>query len=805
MRNVAAQAFAWLRRLADWRKWTVSGLLAAMLAVPVLVAVVAGVALVRQSAADRLADQRDERLALLHQGVVSALTAVQAERAGGDGENARAEVNSAAAQLNSLIATAGELGDPARKTASQLARLDEVRAVTAPVERIAAYSGVTTSLLDLDAALARSDTAAQELTSAYEYLAQQQVLVDAGLSGNAVEGSAVREVTALAANRINRFTASASTEDAAAFAAVVKPAALRARAELARSVLGPDGQFRAAIPVVRWRAEAQPVVTGTGQVVAGLAAAAAGSTTAAAAESVTYTRNLLIAMAVAAIVAGALITALLRRLRTSVKTLRTATLDIARTKLPETLGDVRDGRTDGVERPKLPTLTGGELSGVAAAFDSVCGAAIDAAAEQARMRSGYSEVFVNMFRRGQTLMQRQLSLIEKLEQNENSPEQLATLYQLDHLVTRMRRTTENVLVLSGTELVRRPAKPVPLASVIQAALSEIEQYQRVEVLDPPAAKIGDAAANDLIRMLAELLDNATSFSPPETKVTVQGQVLRDGSLSIAVVDTGIGMTDQEIVDINERLTRLGSAELARCRQVGLHVVGRLAGRHGLGIELLGGDRSSGVTAVLSVPADLVLDAERPGWADRRIAMRAAESRRVDAKPEPKPVVKDVRRLVVVGAKPAEPPREQIRELVEHAHQDVPDELPVRTPNRLVGRAGADGKSPAERVASGWFNARNTAVKPREVSVSTELDGTAEPSNWISAADEGWSVVETVSQAKPFAYTEDGLPVRERGAHLMPGSARVEVAAAKPGPDPSRARSRLSSFQLGLRKAKGEKR
>ncbi|MFD8494732.1 sensor histidine kinase [Amycolatopsis sp. NPDC059657] len=675
MRNVADRALAWMRGAADWRKWTVSGLLAAMLAVPVIVAVAAGVTLVRQSVSDRAEAQRVERLALLRQGVVSALAAVRAERAGS--ENAGAEANSAAAQLNSLLATVDDLGDPARKATSQLARLDEVRAVPDPDQRAAEYSVVTSSLLDLDAAVQRG-TALPQLTDA----------------------------------------------------------------------------------------------------------------TAAAAESATYARNLLIALAAAALAAGAVITAVLRRLRTSVKTLRTAALDIADSKLPGILGEVREGHADGLERPKLPPVTGGELSGVAAAFDSVCGAAIDAAAEQARIRSGYSEVFVNMFRRGQTLMQRQLALIEKLERNENSTEQLTTLYQLDHLVTRMRRTTENVLVLSGTELVRRPAKPVPLAGVIQAAISEIEQYQRVEVLDPPAAKVGDAAANDLIRMLAELLDNATSFSAPETKVTVQGQVLRDGSLSIAVVDNGIGMTDQEVVDINARLTRLGSAELAKCRQVGLHVVGRLAGRHGLGIELLGGDRSSGVTAVVSVPADLVLDAERPGWADRRIAMRAAETRRAEAKP--------VRRLAVVGADP-------VRELVEHAHQDVPDELPVRVPNRQVGRAGADGKSPAERVASGWFSARNTAVKPREVSVAAELDGTPRPENWISAADEGWSVVETISQAKPFAYTEDGLPVRERGAHLMPGSAATREPAAKAGPDPSRARSRLSSFQLGLRKAKDHNR
>jgi len=152
--------------------------------------------------------------------------------------------------------------------------------------------------------------------------------------------------------------------------------------------------------------------------------------------------------------------------------------------------------------------------------------------------------------------------------------------------------------------------------------------------------------------------------------------------------------------------------------------------------------------------------------------------------------------------PAHPvPRRSTRELVEQAHADVAEELPVRRPNQLIGQGGRKG--PAERAASGWFRVRNTAGQPRRVSLSAELTDVPEPQNWLSAADEGWSIVETISRTERYTYTEDGLPVRERGAHLLPGSA----AASAAGPqqpierDPVRTRSRLSGFQQGIRKAK----
>lgn len=861
--SAASRRLARVRALFEWRRWTVSVKLAAMLAVPVAVALVAGGGLVWHSASANTQAGQDEQTVQLGHGVQRTLAAVRTERAltsGATGQadadrldSARAEVDVAVTRLRGLLRTDGDLGRPAEAVRGGLVRIDEVRGLVVPGQRIRGYSEIAGSLLDLAAALpqrvadrrlSRALAAVTVLSQATEHLAQQQSLVDLRLSVGALGREApgqVRDATALAAGWLDQFSAIASSDELAAFSAAVSPSAVDARNALVTRVIGPADGVGASVDVGQWRAAGQPVVDGMGEVVERLGAATldtAGTLSSAAGAAL---RNLVVAMAVAVLAAGAVIIVLLGHVRRTSASLRAATRDIATTRLPELLVKVRDGRARETERPRLPVLDNNEFGAVALAFDVVCGEAIAAAAEQARMRSGYSDVFGNMFMRSQSLIQRQLHLIERLEEEQHAPEQLAMLYQLDHLVTRARRNNENVLVLSGTELVRKSTKPVPLAGVLQAAISEIEQYQRVELLDPPSAKVIDSAASDLIRMLAELLDNATSFSAPETKVTVQGQVLRDGSLSIAIVDNGIGMSDEEIHDVNDRLTRLGSTELAKSRRVGLLVVGRLAGKHGFGVELLGGDRSAGVTAVISVPAELLIGAERPGWADRRHAMRAAESRRAAAARHEQnggtnatvalnSVAKGggqvrhsngndggtLRRLVAVDSsvtrvtgeetgqsRPAQ--AEQWREeLIRQAHANVPDELPLRTPNGLIGKAGADGKSPAERVRSAWFGARDTAGMPREVSVAAEVAGEAPPRNWISAADEGWHIVETVSRAPQHTYTEDGLPMRRRGAHLVPGSVlSADRRAKRPiDRDPGQTRSRLSGFQQGVRKARG---
>jgi signal transduction histidine kinase len=547
------------------------------------------------------------------------------------------------------------------ETATSFARLDEVRAAPAATVRIGGYTTITAALLNLDStivqavtdtSLARSLRAAHSLTVSHEYLAQQQVLVDAALSGQASDGSlpaVLRAAGVLSAEWRAQFDSSAPPDVRSAYSAALPPGAAHARDDLVTQVLGTDGQLHTDVTIARWREVGQPVVTKTGDVIVGLDDSALATATANAGESSSVVRYLTIVLAMVAAGAVVVIVVVLRALRSSLKTLRNSAADIAGRRLPGVLRDVRDGLVDGAEPPRLPVIAGSELNGLGEAFATVCGEAVNSAAEQALIRSGYSEVFSTVFHRAGSLLEQQLVLIEELERTEESPEQLAALYQLDHLITRTRRNEENALVLSGSELDRRAAEPVPLTGVVQGAISEIEHYQRVDIVDPPVAKIVDTAANDLIRVLAELLDNATSFSAPETRVTVQGQVMRDGSLSVAIADDGAGMTDGEMLAANERLNRLGSAEFAKSRRVGLLVVGRLAGRHGIGVELLAGDRSVGVMAIVTVPAELVVEAERPGWADRRIAMEASSANHQPAGKGASAGGRKPRRLVAVEA------------------------------------------------------------------------------------------------------------------------------------------------------------
>ena len=243
---------------------------------------------------------------------------------------------------------------------------------------------------------------------------------------------------------------------------------------------------------------------------------------------------------------------------------------------------------------------------MARAFDAVHGEAVRLAAQQALLRDNVNAMFVNLSRRSQALVERQLNLIDRLEQDEQDPDQLASLFELDHLATRMRRNSENLLVLSGTDLSRRLTRPVPAAEVLGAAVSEVEQYARVQVGQTPELTVQGRAVNDLVHLIAELLDNATAFSDPVTKVTVRTAKTRKGELAIEIQDRGVGMGDQEIIDANERLADPPDVDVAVSRRMGLYVVARLAKRHDIKVRLRGNeDIEGGTTALVIVPETLI--------------------------------------------------------------------------------------------------------------------------------------------------------------------------------------------------------
>jgi signal transduction histidine kinase len=212
------------------------------------------------------------------------------------------------------------------------------------------------------------------------------------------------------------------------------------------------------------------------------------------------------------------------------------------------------------------------------------------------------QTLLGLARRGQGLLDRQLQLIDELERDERDPDRLEGFFRLDHLATRLRRNAETLLALAGTEPARRWERPVPVAGLLRAAIAEVEEYPRVELLAFDQAEVAGAAGFDLVHLLAELVDNAVAFSPPTAAVTVAGRADRGGYL-VEVTDRGLGMPEEELAWANQRLEGR-SAGPAGPERVGLVVVARLAGRHGIRVRL---DRSpaGGVAATVRLPARLL--------------------------------------------------------------------------------------------------------------------------------------------------------------------------------------------------------
>ncbi|GJF05338.1 nitrate- and nitrite sensing domain-containing protein [Pseudonocardia sp. D17] len=300
----------------------------------------------------------------------------------------------------------------------------------------------------------------------------------------------------------------------------------------------------------------------------------------------------------------AIIVLLARSLLKSLRLLRSSALDVAERQLPEAVESLRTGESPNANVEPVPIDSRDEVGQVARAFDAVHGQAVRLAADQAALQANVNSMFVNLSRRSQALVERQLQLIEQLENNEQDPDQLSNLFQLDHLATRMRRNSENLLVLAGTELSKRNIAPVPVVDVLRAAVSEVEQYQRIVVQSPPTATVVGRAANDLVHLLAELLDNATNFSPPDSQVVLSSTRTADGSILVEIADRGVGMAEHELTDANERLSGPAQVDVSASRRMGLFVVGRLAARHGIGVRL-GGSGAGGLTASVAVPAYLI--------------------------------------------------------------------------------------------------------------------------------------------------------------------------------------------------------
>ncbi|MBO0918166.1 sensor histidine kinase [Streptomyces laculatispora] len=316
-------------------------------------------------------------------------------------------------------------------------------------------------------------------------------------------------------------------------------------------------------------------------------------------DAVVNAAIVLVALLAAFVLAGLMA----RQMSRSMLRLRNAAFGIAEQRLPslvDQLSRTDPGRVDTRVQP-IPINSQDEIGEVARAFDQVHREAVRLAAEQAMLRGNVNAIFTNLSRRNQSLIEGQLTLITGLENNEADPDQLESLFRLDHLATRMRRNGENLLVLAGEEPGRRWNQPVPLVDVLRAASSEVESYERIELSGVPETEIHGQSVTDLVHLLAELLENATTFSSPQTKVRVTATRLPDSRVMIEIHDKGIGLTAEDFADINHKLANPPTVDAAVSQRMGLFVVGRLADRHGIRVQLRPSGEQAGTTSLVMLP------------------------------------------------------------------------------------------------------------------------------------------------------------------------------------------------------------
>ncbi|MFI6793791.1 nitrate- and nitrite sensing domain-containing protein [Nonomuraea sp. NPDC050383] len=576
---------------------------------------------------------------------------------------------------------------------------------------------------------------------------------------------------------------------------------------------------------------------------------------------------MIFAIAIAVLLVLVLIVTVLmaRSLSGPLRRLRREALLIAGRRLPETVQRLRDSDTSGsaaalAEVEPIGVVGDDEIGEVARAFDEVHREAVRLAGEESRLRSNVNAMFVNLSRRSQTLVERQITLIDGLEQGEQDESRLANLFKLDHLATRMRRNSENLLVLAGQDPPRRWSQPVKLVDVARASLSEVENYERVVLQVPDGVSVAGQAVNDVIHLLAELVENALSFSPRENRVTVSGSRIDGGGVMLSITDAGIGMTQDELAQSNERLTDAPTVDVSASRRMGLFVVARLAHRHGIRVQLRP-HASGGLTAMVLLP-DSLLGNPSPAYASSPSPAHEDAYNGPQLTPAPAPTPNWPAGGYQPGpghpSFPSGPPAQQngwpAMPQWPSEPSGWPSEpragfntndswLPPEEPGWSSGGNGLPRRPPLEEPQP-WgpsgvqpdrpfdrplgrprpprdfpeTDSASTGPIPRVNSQPSAGDEylpifAAVESAWFaggaswgsSQADAGWSAAEAVVEPVRDGATASGLPKRVPKANLVPGSADSSAApkgvAPMPAVSPDRVRNRLSSFQQGFRAAR----
>jgi signal transduction histidine kinase len=509
--------------------------------------------------------------------------------------------------------------------------------------------------------------------------------------------------------------------------------------------------------------------------------------------------------------------AVARSLVGPLRRLREGALNVATVELPERVRLLGEAQEPSISLAVAPidVLSTDEIGQVARAFDQVHSEAIRLASDEASLRNSLNAMFVNLSRRSQSLIERLVRMIDSLEQNEGDPDRLSNLFAMDHLVTRMRRNSENLLLLAGHDSARKWSAPVSLADVTRAAVSEIEHYSRVSMKVQPGISVTGSAVSDVVHLLAEVIENATIFSPKDTPVHVSAEEPSSGGVLIEVSDSGVGIPEARLGEINWRLDNPPVIDVSVSRHMGLFAVARLAERHGVRVRLR--PRSPhGLTALVWLP-DNVIEREANLYGSRSRAF-AAQSVFLDrgitgGRGAPTRPVAEVQ-PAYQPVQPAYQPVQPAYQPVQPAYQPVqPSYQPVQPAHhrRDVVVPEPVGTGSRETAAtSAWFRSTASAAGNGSAGPGTA----ATPMQPIGT--DGWSIGKHAAQiiAEPVRgdLTAAGLPTRVPQANLLPGSATGDrltsgpVTQAPTTPrsprSPEVARSRLSGFQRGARRAKG---
>ncbi|MBO0840744.1 MAG: nitrate- and nitrite sensing domain-containing protein, partial [Sciscionella sp.] len=434
--------------------------------------------------------------------------------------------------------------------------------------------------------------------------------------------------------QIGIFTANASQADQRAYASAQSSADFTERGRLRQQLLsaGDGGSVDVSPAAIQHSGEAAAASLSKVEqnLDQELLSAASGGYSASKRAAVFTTIVIAAILALACLIAVLMIRALIE----SVHRLRDDTLDVANTRLPESVRKVfaADDPIAVANEPIIEPVgvsSTDEIGDVARNVDAVHSKATELAAEHAARHGDLNAVLVNVSRRGQALVERQLGLIDQLETGEVDPQQLANLYELDRLATRMRRNSENLLVLSGNGLGKQQPAPVSISELLTAAVGEVEQYSRIRVDVPVECAVLGEVVNDLLHLLAELMENATGHSDGRSTVLVRTRLTRDGELSVKIIDNGIGMSEDNLREANRRLAEPAPARVQPSTTMGLDVVAKLAKPHGITVDLRPNvpqpyvgqpnvgqpnvrrpkaGRGDGLVATVLVPAALVADA-----------------------------------------------------------------------------------------------------------------------------------------------------------------------------------------------------